>query len=147
MLIRDMGKSKAIIVSTHILEEVEAICSRVIIIDQGKLVFNGSPAELKARSNDAGAVQVRVHGVPYADISSALGAIAGAGDVSKLGADGQAVTVLVQRQDPAIALAPAIKAVLDGKHWQFDELHTETGRLDDVFRTITSLDSAKENKA
>ncbi len=147
LLIRDMGKSKAIIVSTHILEEVEAICSRVIIIDQGKLVFNGSPAELRARSNDAGAVQVRVHGVPYPDLSSALGAIAGAGAVSKLSEDGQAVTVLIHRQNPAVALAPEIKAVLDGKHWQFDELHTETGRLDEVFRTITSLDSAKENKA
>jgi ABC-2 type transport system ATP-binding protein len=147
MLIRDMGKSKAIIVSTHILEEVEAICSRVIIIDQGKLVFNGSPADLRARSTDAGAVQVRIHHVPFADIRSTLGAIAGAGAVNQLGEDGQAITVLVQRKDSAVALAPAIKTVLDKHQWHFDELHTESGRLDDVFRTITSLDSAKENKA
>lgn len=147
MLIREMGKSKAIIVSTHILEEVEAICSRVIIIDQGKLVFNGSPAELRARSADAGAVRVRIHNVPYADISSALGAIAGAGAVSKLSEDGQVVTVLVRRKEADVVLAPTIKAVLDGKRWQFDELYTETGRLDEVFRTITSLDSAKEDKA
>ena len=49
-LIRRMGESKAIIFSTHILEEVEAVCTRVIIIDRGRIVANGTPQELKARS-------------------------------------------------------------------------------------------------
>jgi len=49
-LIKNMGRNKAIIFSTHILEEVEAVCSRVIIIDRGKLVASGTPQELKARS-------------------------------------------------------------------------------------------------
>ena len=49
-LIKHMGEKKAIIFSTHILEEVEAACSRVIIIDRGRIVANGTPAELKARS-------------------------------------------------------------------------------------------------
>ncbi len=49
-LIKRMGENKAIIFSTHILEEVEAVCSRVIIIDRGRIVANGTPKELKARS-------------------------------------------------------------------------------------------------
>ena len=49
-LIKRMGETKAIIFSTHILEEVEAVCSRVIIIDRGRIVANGTPQELKARS-------------------------------------------------------------------------------------------------
>ena len=49
-LIKHMGENKAIIFSTHILEEVEAACSRVIIIDRGRIVANGTPQELKARS-------------------------------------------------------------------------------------------------
>ena len=49
-LIKRMGENKAILFSTHILEEVEAVCSRVIIIDRGRIVANGTPAELKARS-------------------------------------------------------------------------------------------------
>jgi ABC-2 type transport system ATP-binding protein len=49
-LIKHMGEKKAIIFSTHILEEVEAACSRVIIIDRGRIVANGTPQELKARS-------------------------------------------------------------------------------------------------
>ena len=50
-LIRRMGESKAIIFSTHILEEVEAACTRAIIIDRGRMVANGTPQELKARSS------------------------------------------------------------------------------------------------
>jgi ABC-2 type transport system ATP-binding protein len=49
-LIKRMGQNKAIIFSTHILEEVEAVCSRVIIIDRGRIVANGTPQELKSRS-------------------------------------------------------------------------------------------------
>src|SRR5690242_6116231 len=64
-LIRRMGERKAIIFSTHILEEVEAVCSRAIIIDRGQIVANGTPAELKQQSQNAGAVRVRfTDGIP-----------------------------------------------------------------------------------
>src|SRR4029077_5192939 len=59
-LIRQMGETKAIIFSTHILEEVEAACSRAIIIDRGRIVANGTPEELKQRSANAGAVTLRL---------------------------------------------------------------------------------------
>src|SRR6476659_3047285 len=59
-IIRTMGEKKAIIFSTHILEEVDAVCSRAIIIDRGSIVANGTPAELKQRSPHAGAVTVRL---------------------------------------------------------------------------------------
>src|SRR5437879_4774724 len=62
-LIRRMGKTKAIIFSTHILEEVEAVCSRAIIIDRGRIVANGTPEELKRKSELGGAVVVSVRGV------------------------------------------------------------------------------------
>src|SRR5204863_9837476 len=61
-LIRKMGQTKAIVFSTHILEEVDAACSRAIIIDRGKIVANGTPDELKRRSEQAGAVTVRLLG-------------------------------------------------------------------------------------
>ena len=49
-LIREMGRSKAIVLSTHILEEVEAVCTRAIIITRGRIVFDGKPAELEAQA-------------------------------------------------------------------------------------------------
>ena len=62
-LIRRMGEKKAIIFSTHILEEVDAVCSRAIIIDRGQIVANGTPHELRQKSEWAGAVTLRVSGV------------------------------------------------------------------------------------
>ncbi len=59
-LIRRMGEKKAIIFSTHILEEVDAACTRAIIIDRGRIVANGTPDELRAKSEYAGAVLLRI---------------------------------------------------------------------------------------
>ena len=61
-LIRKMGEKKAIIFSTHILEEVDAACTRAIIIDRGVIVANGTPEELRRKSEWAGAVTLRIHG-------------------------------------------------------------------------------------
>src|SRR5213594_1617390 len=74
-LIKRMGEKKAIVFSTHILEEVEAVCSRAIIIDRGQIVANGTPTELKHRSDAAGAVAVRIVGVSAASASQKLGAL------------------------------------------------------------------------
>src|SRR5437867_12266259 len=74
-LIRRMGEKKAIIFSTHILEEVDAVCSRAIIIDRGKIVANGTPQELKQRSDLSGAVSLRVLGVPAESVKQRLGQI------------------------------------------------------------------------
>src|SRR5216110_281843 len=74
-LIRKMGEKKAIIFSTHILEEVEAACTRAIIIDRGKIVANGTPQELKAKSDVAGAVSLRVVGVTSDVVKYKLGQI------------------------------------------------------------------------
>src|SRR5258708_30328378 len=62
-LIKRMGEKKAIVFSTHILEEVEAACTRAIIIDRGQIVANGTPAELKQRSDVSGAVTLREGGM------------------------------------------------------------------------------------
>ena len=71
-LIRRMGEKKAIVFSTHILEEVDAVCSRAIIIDRGRIVANGTPAELRRRSDSAGAVTVRAAGLKGAELAGKL---------------------------------------------------------------------------
>src|SRR5512135_689345 len=74
-LIRKMGEKKAIIFSTHILEEVDAVCSRAIIIDRGKIVANGTPHELRQKSDWAGAVLLRVSGINGAMLNQKLAQI------------------------------------------------------------------------
>ena len=71
-----MGEKKAIIFSTHILEEVEAACTRAIIIDRGAIVANGTPAELKARSDRSGAVLLALRGASAAAVTEVLAKLA-----------------------------------------------------------------------
>src|SRR5438874_6415505 len=71
-LIRRMGEKKAIIFSTHILEEVDAACTRAIIIDRGKIVANGTPEQLRQKSEWAGAVTLRVSGINAAALNQKL---------------------------------------------------------------------------
>ena len=72
-LISELGQNKAIVFSTHILEEVDAACTRAIIIDRGRIVANGTPEELRAQSDLAGAVTLSAHGRHARRSSSALG--------------------------------------------------------------------------
>src|SRR5512136_1673047 len=83
-LIRRMGEKKAIIFSTHILEEVDAACTRAIIIDRGRIVANGTPAELRAKSELAGAVTLKIGGVASSALSSKLEHLNGRKKVTSL---------------------------------------------------------------
>lgn len=147
-LIREMGKTKAIIVSTHILEEVEAICTRVIIIDKGKVVFNGTPAELRGRSQEAGTVVVATAKVEFKEFEAAAKQLPNVSQVVDKGkADGRNLFAVVPRKANEGCLAGDVKAMMDGKGWGFVELHTEAGRLDDVFRSITSNETGEKKEA
>ena len=143
-MIREMGKNKAIIVSTHILEEVEAICTRVIIIDRGKIVFNGTPAELRGRSPEAGTVLVKTK-VPFEEFEAAVRTIRQAERIEK-----RNDVFAVIPSPKGNGLAGEVKALFKSKNWDFDEFYIDKGRLDEVFRTITTTETdngqAKEAK-
>jgi len=144
-LIRRMGEKKAIIFSTHILEEVEAVCSRAIIIDRGKIVANGTPQELKQRSDLSGAVSLRVRGVPSESIKQRLGQIP---NVRKAAIIKEEATYVWARVYPGQAprngeLARAVAETTVKEGWKIEELHTEEGRLDEVFRSITLPDTVQ----
>jgi ABC-2 type transport system ATP-binding protein len=143
-LIRRMGEKKAIIFSTHILEEVEAVCSRAIIIDRGQIVANGTPQELKQRSDVAGAVSLRVLGVAADAVKQRLAAVSGAAKASIVKEEAGVVWARAYPSDKARngAFARAIAEAVTQSNWKFEELHTEEGRLDEVFRRITLPDTA-----
>jgi ABC-2 type transport system ATP-binding protein len=144
-LIRRMGEKKAIIFSTHILEEVDAACSRAIIIDRGRVVANGTPAELKNRSEYAGAVVVRVNGVSGEAIKARLGQLNSVKRAVVVREEGGAATVRAFPKHPGngeLGRDVALLAAQAG--WKTEELHVEEGRLDEVFRSITLPDTVKE---
>lgn len=147
-LIRRMGEKKAIVFSTHILEEVEAACSRAIIIDRGQIVANGTPAELKQRSDVAGAVLLRLSGVQAGVVLPKLNQLAQARKVTVLKEETGAVLVRIFPQPNARNgdLARSAGELIVREGWKLEELHTEEGRLDEVFRSITLPDTTVEER-
>jgi ABC-2 type transport system ATP-binding protein len=151
-LIRRMGQTKAIVFSTHILEEVEAACTRAVIIDRGSVVANGTPAELKARSETAGCVRVTLAGATADAAIAQFGQLPGAARVEPMpgeaAADGRVtVRVYPKRDDTGAigaagaALTVAVAQSAQSAGWQVQALSTEEGRLEDVFRSITLPDT------
>ena len=132
-LIRNLGKSKAIVFSTHILEEVDAACTRAIIIDRGRIVANGTPAELRNLSELAGAVTLSAHGATAEKLSSL-------GRVEDL--DG-AFRIYPNDKAKAAELARSIVELVNREGWKVEGMYSERGELDEVFRRITPPDTVK----
>jgi len=128
-LIQDMAKDKIIVISTHILEEVEAVCNRVMIISDGKLLADDTPSGLISRSRYHNAVSMVVaEAEKVASVLSELPEVAKAelreGELTLFPADES-------------GLFEAITAAIAENHWQVSALRLEVGRLDEVFRSIT----------
>ena len=145
-LIRRMGEKKAIIFSTHILEEVDAVCSRAIIIDRGRIVANGTPLQLRQKSEWAGAVTARLGGVHNGQVREKLSQLVLAKKVTVLEENATGVLVRVYPKQASGELAWTIANLSQVEKWTLQELHTEEGRLDEVFRTITMPDTVTEDK-
>ena len=147
-LIRRMGVRKAIIFSTHILEEVEAACTKAIIIDQGRIVANGTPQELKQKSDLASAVTVRVNGVGTPEIKEKLGQVPAVKKTVILqeGSGSVAARVFPQPNATNGELARGVFELAAQARWKIEELHTEEGRLDDVFRNITLSETTQDSQ-
>jgi ABC-2 type transport system ATP-binding protein len=140
-LIRRMGEKKAIIFSTHILEEVDAVCSRAIIIDRGRIVANGKPSELRQKSEMAGAVTLRVKGAASGAVTSRLQQISQVKRVAVLDDKNGVVAVRAfpKSADNDGEFSRAISAA--ARDWQIEQLQIEEGRLDEVFRNLTMPDT------
>ena len=138
-LIKRMGQNKAIIFSTHILEEVEAVCSRAIIIDRGKVVADGTPDQLKQKGPGAGSVRVGIQGAASAAVRSAIESVSGVERVEVLTSGDQSFLgrAYAGKGRRATDIAREIATLATSKQWILEELHQEEGKLDEVFRAIT----------
>ena len=138
-LIREMAPGKTIVISTHILEEVDALCARAIIIARGQLLADDTPSALEARSKYHNAVTLTVADrTDLARIEAALRAVPGVATVEVGARDGQLTAVPAAGQQPLAA----ISAQAAREHWNLHELRLESGRLDEVFRNVTAAEPA-----
>ena len=136
-LIQEMSGDKAIVISTHILEEVEAVCSRAIIISDGRVVADGTPDSLENRSRYYNAVSLILTADNVENVRGALNGLDGVVDVEQRDARGGGVELVVLAEGGKDILADVSRLVRESS-WAVDQIRLERGHLDEVFRTITT---------
>jgi len=135
-LIKEMGEDKAIIISTHILEEVDAACTRAVIIDQGRVVLDGTPEELHAKSATHNAVLLRVGSQDGQRATKILRDIGHVSDV-ETGETIDGIVSLVVVPSPGYTIAEGVAAAVRESNIEVAEMRTVIGKLDEVFRQLT----------
>jgi ABC-2 type transport system ATP-binding protein len=133
-LINELSKDKLVIVSTHILEEVHEVCTRAIIISEGRIVADETPSALEARSRYHHAVSLRFDKPD--EFAAARRELAALPEVAEVEADERELRLTTVPRPGQNAL-PAVSALIVKHDWDVPELHLESGRLDEVFRTLT----------
>jgi ABC-2 type transport system ATP-binding protein len=139
LLIQKMAPEKAIIISTHILEEVEGVCTRALIIDRGRIVADGTPAALAARSRYHNAVTLTLAPAELARVKSGLSAVADIASIEEQQNAGDVALTLFPKGEALIIERVSALALEQG--WPLKSLYAEPGRLDEVFRKLTTPDA------
>jgi ABC-2 type transport system ATP-binding protein len=142
-LIKEVGKEKTVILSTHILPEVQATCSRILIISNGKLVADGTPDELRAREKGSRyRLVVEANGGTQDAMKARLASIKGVSRCeTTLGEDGAHAFTLDAVGDEDLRKI-LFRAAVDNK-WTLLELHREAASLETVFRNLTTREEVK----
>jgi len=135
-LIRDMSENKVIVISTHLLEEVSAVCSRAIIISRGKVVADSTPQELEARSRINNAVSIRIADDKAEEIHAQLVRISCVASVDMVDRSASIAHIMVMPQDGKPILTE-ISAFVRQSDFLVEEIRAERGNLDEVFRSMT----------
>jgi ABC-2 type transport system ATP-binding protein len=142
-LIKEVGKEKTVILSTHILPEVQATCSRMLIISGGKLVADGTPDELRAREKSTRYRMVVESTDVAADaVKDKLAALAGVSLCQKIAGEDGAHTFTVDAGS-AHDLRKALYRVAVDNKWPLLELTRQAASLEDVFRNLTTGEESK----
>lgn len=132
-LIKRIGREKTVILSSHILAEIEATCDRVLIINKGKIVANGTSAELRNKSNAGKTLRVRIGSAGEEDVRQALGALPG---IQKLNHPAGSPFFELQ-SDRETTIEQLIFDTCARNGWYIQELTPVETRLEDIFRQVT----------
>ena len=135
--ITDMAEDKAIIISTHILEEVDAVCAAAMIIDHGRIVAQGTPSELAARSRYSGAVTLTLETGKLAAAQKLLEKVAHESAELVTRGDESSLHIFARQGSEPGALLADLRAAVGEAGLAPRALALETGRLDDVFGALT----------
>ena len=134
-LIRDLGREKLVLFSSHILQEISAICTRLLVIKDGELVANGSPEELLEASGSGRSYHVRIQNAGN-DVEGALGGLSGVSGTKIVESTGTSVTFEVSTTNGA-DLAPDIFDLAKSSGWSLSRLESRGKSLEDLYLELT----------
>jgi ABC-2 type transport system ATP-binding protein len=132
-LIKELGRAKTVIFSTHILPEVEATCDRILIIDKGRIVADGGPAELRNKARGQDVVRITIEEGDHRTQLEALGALAG---VEEALPDAGPNAFLL-RSGTGLSVEREVFQLCVQRGWVLTGMHRVETRLEDVFRELT----------
>ena len=135
-IIRQIGKEKTIILSTHILSEAEATCDRIVIINRGKIVADGSTESLRQESGQATVLKVTLEGADPATAEEKLGAVEGVEKVI-IADNGQGRLDIKLTCDAKKTTRHKVYACIKETDWVLSEFVLETQTLETIFRNLT----------
>jgi len=135
-LIKNLAKDKIVIISTHILEEVTAVCNRAVIISNGSKIFDGTPQQLQEKSSYHHAVTIEL--TQTVENANELSTLA---NVASVVEEPNKVTVLAKSGQNIFT---SVYDKVQSLGWTFDAIYSEKGRLDDIFRELTTSSNSTD---
>jgi ABC-2 type transport system ATP-binding protein len=135
-LIKKIGAQKTVILSSHVLSEVDATCNRVLIINQGKIVASGSPEELKSQSAKQTKINLKAEG-PVDSMVEAIKKLDGVERILNAKSEGNIVSLEIETDSAKELRKPLVQLLLDN-NWQLLEITKQEKSLEDIFVKLTN---------
>jgi len=131
-LIRSLGKRHTVILSSHTLPDVQAVCERVLVIDQGRIIADGTPDNLSRGLGGDGRLTVRIAG-PSDGVGELLGSLSGAVNVRNLGLREEGTCDWMLECEPGADIRRELFFALSDKGWPLLAMHGSEMSLEDIF--------------
>ncbi len=135
-IIKEIGKEKTIILSTHILSEAEAACDRIVIISQGKIVADGSAENLKQSTRGKNIMKLSIQNADFQTVKDTLAGVKELDDVICMSENEGILTVSLSYSSTE-DLRPKVYGKIKETDWVLLEFHQETQSLENIFRELT----------
>ncbi len=136
-IIRKIGEKKTVILSTHILSEAEATCDRIVIINKGKIIADGSTQDIKTKNGQADQIRIALRQADFDEVKSRLESVSGVQGIEQVPSDDPSQVVVnvfsTNNNDPRADLYQAIKST----DWVLMDFHQEAKTLESIFRQLT----------
>jgi ABC-2 type transport system ATP-binding protein len=137
-IIKEIGKEKTVILSTHILSEAEATCDRLVIINKGKIVADDTTRALKQRANEEYTLHVSFKGAPLTEVEDALSQVNGIKRIKQAETDEKQMLHLKLTCFSDHDIRGEVYSTIRKTEWELMEFYRETESLENIFRELTT---------